>query len=153
MLLPQKRLHDLKAQGSRPSEGAQSKSTLGFEQLDPISKRIRHVYTFEPLKRFVRHRWKTCSVTTRCHFSQSVHKQCWMRLLGRAKIGVNAKVEAQLAAPEPDAATRRKMWRLRFFSQPENSTVKGPSDRLLPSRHRQLDVIESEDFTHDFAPG
>ena len=70
-------------------------------------------------------------------------EKCRMRFPGRAKIGLDAEVQLQMATLEPGAATGSEIRRLGDFGQPEKLAVKPAHQRLTPSGHGQLNVIDA----------
>jgi hypothetical protein len=71
-----------------------------------------------------------------------------MGLPGRAEIRIDAQVEPKRAAPEPRTASDSEIRGLRFLGQPKDARIERARRRFLARRHRQLDVIEIDDFTH-----
>ena len=72
-----------------------------------------------------------------------------MRLRGRTEIRIHAQVESKRAAPEPRTSARSEIRWLHLLRQPEHPEIERARRRFLADRHRQLDMIEIDDFTHD----
>lgn len=62
---------------------------------------------------------------------------------------IHAQVELKSAAPEPRTSSPSQIRGLHFLRQPQHARVEGSRRRFLALRHRKLDVIEIDDFTHN----
>jgi hypothetical protein len=120
-----------------------------FEKLDSIPEGIHDVYAVESLEGFVRDRRKAGCQTTRRQFRKASYQERGMCLSGWTKVRIHAKVEPEVAAAEPRAASARKIGGLRLLSQAKHARVESSRRGLLARRHRKLDVIEIDDFTHN----
>jgi hypothetical protein len=70
-----------------------------------------------------------------------------IRLPNGSKVGLDAQMEPEGTALEPDATPSRQVCRLGFLDQPEDSGVEGTRRCFLAGRHGQLHVIEADDFS------
>jgi hypothetical protein len=65
------------------------------------------------------------------------------------EIRIDAQMEPKSAAPEPRTSAAGEIRGLHFLGQPEYARIERARRRLLPRRHRKLDVIEIDDFIHN----
>ena len=126
---------------SRPS-GA--RSCMRKKELDAIAKGIRSKCPVEALDelRVVLY-FEAGSRQRLEETGQFRHEQRGMRLLRRAKSGLDAKVQLHSTALKPGAATGREIWRLGNFRQAKNDSVKLASQRFAARGHGELNVIDS----------
>jgi hypothetical protein len=120
---------------------------MGFEKFNPISEGVVHVDPIEPFKGFIVGWRISCRSTPVSELFKASHQERRMRLLGRAKLWIDTKMEPERPSSEPDATAFGKIGGFRLLDEAENSTVKGPRLGFLPGRHRQLHVIESDDLS------
>jgi hypothetical protein len=123
--------------------------STSFEKLDSIPEGVQHVYAIEPFKRFVGDRRKPGCQTTGGQFREASHQQRGMGLAGRTEIRVDAQVEPKRAAPEPQTPTPSEIRGLRFLGQAKDARIERARRRFLARGHRQLDVIEIDDFAQN----
>src|SRR5262249_44940086 len=79
-------------------------------------------------------------------FRQSAHEDGRVSLAGGVEVRVHAEMQSQRTAAEPDPATCRQIRGFRFLDESQDAAVEGARRRFLSRRHRELNVIEAEDF-------
>lgn len=119
-----------------------------LQELDSVPERIEHVHSIEPFERLIRCRRIACGLAPLSKTTEIVYQERGMRFPGRVEVRVDAEMEAQKPGAEPHSATPYQIGRLRLFDETEDARIEGPRLGLLPSRHGQLYVIESDDFSH-----
>src|SRR5690349_3252079 len=72
-----------------------------------------------------------------------------MRLPSRMEIRLDAEVKPKPAATKPHTASLREVRGLLLFGQSEHVHVERSRFRFLASGHRELDVMEIDDFGHE----
>jgi hypothetical protein len=122
--------------------------STSFQELDSIPEGVEHVDAVEPFEGLVRHRGKAGRPTPRGQFRESSHQKRGMGLPCGTEIGIDTQVEPKRAAAEPRTATSREVRGLLFLGQPKDAAIEGTRRLFLTRRHRQLHVIEIDDFTH-----
>ncbi len=69
-----------------------------------------------------------------------------MSLLGRPKVHLNAKMQAQGGAGEPTPSPRRQMRGFDLLCKPQNVAVEAPRPRLAARRHGELHVVQGQNL-------
>jgi hypothetical protein len=123
--------------------------STSFQKLDSIPEGVQHVDAVESFERFVRGRRKAGCQTTGCQFREASHQKRGMGLSCRTEIRIYAQVEPKSAAPEPRTPSPGEIRGLHFLGQPQDARIESARRRFLARRHRKLDVIEIDDFTHN----
>jgi hypothetical protein len=133
----------------RATPQAQQRRSTSFQKLDSIPEGVQHVDAVESFEGLVRDRGKAGCLATGGQFCEASHQKRGVGLPCRMEIRIHAQVEPKSAAPEPRTPSPCEIRRLHFFRQPKHARVEGSRRRFLALRHRQLDVIEVDDFTHN----
>jgi hypothetical protein len=123
--------------------------STSFQKLDSIPEGVQHVYAVESFERFVRDRRKAGCQTTGCQFREAYHQKRGMGLPCRTEVRIYAQVEPKSAAPEPRTPSPSEIRGLHFLGQPKYARIESARRGFLARRHRKLDVIEIDDFTHN----
>src|SRR4051812_22362877 len=79
-------------------------------------------------------------------------EQCRMRLSRGAKVGLDAQMNLESTALEPDSAALRQMRRFRDFRNAQHFLVEIPRCGLPARRHRKLHVFDRH-YWHAFTDG
>src|SRR5215510_67652 len=69
-----------------------------------------------------------------------------MRVLRRAEVGLDAKMNLQISLLEPDAAARGETRRFGLLGQSQDADIESPRRLFSVRRHCQLHVFDCVDF-------
>src|SRR5207344_2179969 len=114
----------------------------GFHQLQPVAERIADVTTVEALQRHVVRDAVPGGLDPSSEGLQVLYQEGRVRLPRRRERLLDTEMYLQVALPEPDAAARRQLRRLRDLLQPEDRAVEAPGRLLLTRWHRELNVVQ-----------
>ena len=64
-------------------------------------------------------------------------------------VGIDSEMKAERSAAEPHAASHGEVRGLRLLNQSKHVAVEGSRGRFVSGGHRELHVIEAEDFKHE----
>jgi len=73
-------------------------------------------------------------------------------LSGRTKVAVDTKMKPKGTTFEPDSAALREVGGLGLLDKSKNARIELTRKRLLAGWHRQLHMVESNNFRHDYFP-